>query len=84
MTAIETLKTMELGMDELDQAAGGVNRYKALNAKEGFIIYKVKAGDTLNKIARTYGCTVRELMAWNPKVTDKSMIYINEYLYIRA
>ena len=84
MSEFENMEAVELSMDELDQAAGGASRYAPLKSRIGFLIYKVKAGDTLTKIANTYRCTVSDIMRWNPKITDKSRIYANEYLYIRA
>ncbi len=84
MSEFENLEAMELSMDEMDKAAGGANRYKALTEKAGFIIYKVKAGDNLNRIANAHRCTVKQLLAWNPKITNANQIYVNEYLYIRA
>ena len=84
MSEFENMEALELSMDEMDKAAGGANRYKPLNEKAGFIIYKVKKGDNLSRIAAAHRCTVADLLRWNPKITDKSMIYINEYLYIRA
>ena len=84
MSEFENLEAMELSMDEMDQAAGGANRYKALTPKDGFFAYKVAKGDTLGKIAREFGCTVRDLMNWNPKITNVNQIYVNEFLYIRG
>ncbi len=84
MSEFKNDPVVELNVNELDQAAGGVNRYKRLNAKEGFIIYQVKPGDTLNKLATRYHCTVSDILRWNPKITNRNMIYDNEYLYIRA
>ena len=84
MSEFENMEALELSMDELDQAAGGASRYNRLAEKAGFIIYKVQKGDTLTKIAHTHRCTVADIMRWNPKITDKSRIYANEYLYIRA
>ena len=82
MSEFENLEAMELSMDEMDQAAGGANRYAPLRNKNGYIIYKVKAGDTLSRIAGQHRCTVSDILRWNPKITNKSRIYANEYLYI--
>ena len=74
------LNMKEMSVEELGEVAGGYTKPKE---KTGFIIYQVRKGDTLSKIARAHGCTERELMAWNPKITNKNRIYANEYLYIR-
>ncbi len=84
MSEFEKNEAMELNMEEMDQVAGGVNRFKTLTEKAGFIIYKVKKGDNLSRIANAHHCTVKDLLTWNPKITDKNQIFINEYLYIRA
>ncbi len=84
MSEFENMEALELSLEEMDQAAGGASRYAPLKAKTGYIIYKVKAGDTLSRIAGQHHCTVSDLMRWNPKITNKSRIYANEYLYIRA
>ncbi len=84
MSEFENTEAMELSLDEMNEAAGGANRYKALTEKAGFVVYKVVKGDNLSRIAAKHHCTVRELLAWNPKITDKNRIYVNEYLYIRA
>ena len=83
MTVFENIEAIELTEEQMSQADGGANRYKALTPKTGFIIYQVRKGDTLSKIARAHGCTERELMAWNPKITNKNRIYANEHIYIR-
>ncbi len=84
MSEFENFEAMELSMDEMDKVSGGAaDRFKPLTAKNGYTIYKVKKGDTLSKIASTHNCTVRELLAWNPKITNQNRIYANEYLYIR-
>ena len=83
MSEFENMEALELNMDELDKAAGGASRYAPLANKAGYIIYKVRKGDSLGKIAIAFHCTVPDLMRWNPKITDKSRIYANEYLYIR-
>ena len=84
MSEFENMEALELSMEEMDQAAGGASRYKPLSQKAGFIIYKVQRGDTLTRIAAAHRCTVADIMRWNPKITNKSRIYANEYLYIRA
>lgn len=46
--------------DVLSQAGSTDNKAK--------IMYKVKSGDYLHKIAIVYGCTIDDLLIWNPNV----------------
>ncbi len=84
MSGFENIEATELSPDEMNEAAGGVLRYKPLKEKAGFIVYRVRTGDTLIKLASSFKCSVRDIMDWNPKIRDKNRIYIDEYLYIRA
>lgn len=45
--------------------------------------YKVKAGDTLSKIAARYGTTVSRLVAINPKIKNPNLIYVGETIRVR-
>ncbi|HHV79435.1 MAG TPA: LysM peptidoglycan-binding domain-containing protein [Firmicutes bacterium] len=47
----------------------------------GFVLYRVKKGDTLSGIARKYGVTVEELIRWN-QIADSNMILAGEPLLI--
>ena len=84
MSEFENLEAMELSMEEMDQAAGGASRYAPLKNKAGYIVYKVRKGDTLIRIASAHHCTVNDILRWNPKISDKRVIYANESLYIRV
>ena len=81
MTEFENLEAVELSLDELAKIDGG---YKRPAERSGFIIYQIKKGDNLTRIAKAHGCSVNDLLKWNPKITDKSLIYAGDYLYIRA
>ncbi len=81
MTANDGIK--EMSMEQMDRAAGGASRYDRLPDRDGFMVYRVQSGETLWKIARKFGFTVEELMAWNPKITDRNCVYANEEIYIR-
>lgn len=72
--------TMELDLNEMSKVAGG---YKRPPEKKGFFIYQIKRGDTLGKIARNFNTTVALIMAWNPKIKNKNLIYAGDYLYIQ-
>ncbi len=38
------------------------------------VVYTVKSGDTLSKIAAAYGVTVEDILAANPSITDPNQI----------
>ncbi|MFL2137494.1 LysM peptidoglycan-binding domain-containing protein [Desemzia sp. FAM 23991] len=44
-------------------------------------IHVVKSGDTLNKIASTYGVSVNDLIGWN-NITNKNVIKVGQQIYI--
>ena len=69
----------ELSIEEMENVNGG---YKRPPAKPGYIIYKIRKGDNLTRIARAHGCTVNDILRWNPKITDRNKIYFDDYLYI--
>ena len=77
------LEALELSEEELAKVDGGVVQYRMPAEKRGFIIYQIGRGDTLNKIARHFGCTVSQIMAWNPYIENKNKIYTGAYLYIK-
>ena len=72
----------ELSAEQMTEVAGGA--FRMLPEKEGFIVYKIVSSDTLTRIAQRYRCTVNDLLRWNPKITNKNLIYTGDYLYIRA
>ena len=81
MTEFENMEAIELNLEDLDLATGG---YKRPAQKAGFIIYQIVKGDTLIRIASRFHCTVNDIMKWNPKITNKRLIYAGDYLYIKA
>lgn len=82
MSEFENLEAVELNLDEMNEIAGGA--FKPLPPKTGFIVYQISKGETLGRIAKRFGYTVKDLLNWNPKITDKNKIYYGDYLYIRA
>ncbi|MDF2690660.1 MAG: mltD, partial [Gammaproteobacteria bacterium] len=46
-------------------------------------IYRIKAGDTLSKIARKFNVSVQDLQRWN-KLNSRSKLYIGEIIAIRT
>jgi LysM repeat protein len=53
-----------------------------LEAKEGLLVQEVKDGDTLGKIAKEHGKTVKEIMDANPQIKDKNRLYAGERIYL--
>ena len=82
MSELENMEAIELSAEELNEVTGG--KFKPLPAKKGFIVYQISKGETLGRIAAHFGCTIKDLMAWNPKITDKNKIYYGDYLYIKG
>ena len=82
MSELENKEAIELSMDEMNEVAGGA--FKPLNPKRGFIVYQISKGETLGRIAKRFGYTVKDLLDWNPKIVDRNKIYYGDYLYIRA
>jgi len=83
MSENEIMAAIELSEEELMKVDGGVVQYRRPEPKEGFLIYQIQRGDTLNRIASYFDCTVRDIMAWNPYIVNPSRIYTGAYLYIR-
>ncbi len=42
----------------------------------------VKAGDSLSKIAATYGVTIDQILAANPKITNPNKIAVGDKIVI--
>lgn len=46
------------------------------------ILYTVKPGDTLSKIARRYNLTVRDIVSANPQISDPDKITVGQVICI--
>ena len=66
-------KINELNAEQLQEAAGGV--------QQGLIVYVVKKGDTLTKIAHRYGVTVADLVRWN-NIANPNLILVGQKIRI--
>jgi len=82
MSENELNVAIELSEEELKKVDGGAVQYRRPEEKPGFVIYKIKDGDTLSRIAGNHRCTVKDIMAWNPYIINPSRIYAGAYLYI--
>ena len=72
----------ELTLDEMNEISGGA--FKKPAAKAGYTIYQIKAHDTLIRIANKFGIkSYKEILKWNPKITNPRLIRTGDYLYIK-
>ena len=75
----------ELNLDEMENVSGGRGGSKTiLPAQPGLSVYQIVKGDNLTRIASAHRCTITELLKWNPKITNKNVIYAGDFLYIKV
>lgn len=55
---------------------------KVIFEKENHMLYKIKKGDTLSAIARTFGTSVNDIMAANPGIRNKNLIYTGDSIEV--
>jgi len=53
-------------------------------APAGTGVYIVVSGDSMSKIAAKYGMTLDKLLALNPQVTNRNLIFVNQKIYVTA
>lgn len=82
MENIAELEALELTAEDMSEVSGGAIQYKQPPEKLGFRIYQIGHGDNLNKIARHFGVTVKQILDWNPYIKNRNRIYAGAYLYI--
>ena len=75
---LEECSTFSSFLSEMDVETNGVT----LNVLNQVPIesYTIQAGDTLSKIAATYGTTVEKLMELNPSISDQNQIQADQEL----
>ena len=75
---LEECSTFSSFLSEMDVETNGVT----LNVLNQVPIesYTIQAGDTLSKIAATYGTTVEKLMELNPSISDPNQIQSDQEL----
>ncbi len=72
---------IETSIEEMEQVSGG---FKRPAEKPGFIIYQIQHGDTLIRIAQAHGISsYKEILKWNPKIKNPSLIITGDYLYLK-
>ena len=75
----------ELNMNELEQVIGGNDDggyARKPREKAGCWIYKIQSGDSLSRIAGTYGTSVNAIMSVNPELVNPNFIVAGHYIYI--
>ena len=76
----------ELNLEQIEEVTGGKNEMgmetKPKKMKAGCILYKIKRGDTLGKIAKAHGTTVKKIMAKNPNIVNENLIGMGCWLWI--
>ena len=75
----------EVNLNELENASGGRNEggYSYVpREKDGCVIYQIRRGDYLGKIAREFGVTVNAIMRANPELQNPDFIVTGCYIYI--
>ena len=73
----------ELSLEEMDTVFGGSGGSpRMLREKAGCIVYKIRSGDTLPKIARHYGTTAERIKAANSTIHNVNDITAGYYIYI--
>ena len=78
------METMELNLNEMENIVGGDGGYsKKPAAKKGFIIYQIKNGDNLTRIANNFRTTVDAIVKANRSViTNRNFIRAGFFIYI--
>ena len=74
-------------MNEMEEVTGGKNEggfTRKPKTKVGCMIYRIKSGDTLIKIAKRHGTTAQFLMKINPELVNRSYIVAGCYIYVPA
>ena len=73
----------ELNLNEMEQVTGGKGGSRTrLPDKKGYIVHRIKKGETLSGIADFYGTTVDEIMAENKTITNRNDITSGYYIYV--
>lgn len=59
------------------------NKYPKYSEQDERIIYRVKSGEYLGKIAKRYGCSVKKIQQWNSLKNDGIRVGQKLILYVR-
>lgn len=68
--------------DKYDKVQARVNEILGTTSSTSKQYYTVKSGDNLTKIAKRYGTTVNQLVAWN-NIKNKNLIYAGQKLRVK-
>ena len=81
---MENMENMELDLNAMEEVTGGAGGYsKKPAAKKGFVIYQIKGGENLTRIAAKFGTTVNAIVKANQAVIpNANFIRAGFYIYI--
>ncbi len=65
---------------EIESGKGRIEKIAGVTRRITYLYYRVRRGDTLERIARRYGTTVRQLKRWNKLRSDR--IYVGQRLIV--
>ena len=75
----------ELTLNEMENVVGGRGGSPTrLPDQAGLIVYKIRSGDKLGTIARTYNTTAEYLKSINHTITNINDITPGYYIYVPA
>ena len=79
----QDLEAFELKPEEIEGVTGGSGGSSTkLPPMPGFDVYRIKPGDTLGKIAQSYGTTADYLKKINPTIHNIYDITAGYYIYV--
>lgn len=75
----------EMNMNEMENVVGGQGGSPTrLPDVPGYLVYRIKSGDCLSRIAGRYGTTAEYLKAINPTIYNINDITAGYYIYVPA
>lgn len=76
---------IELNQEQMEKVSGGKNEGGYMRRppeRDGCMIYQVKPGETLGRIARANGTTVQEIMGVNKELKNANFLTPRAFIYI--
>lgn len=72
----------EVKSSNTTSSSSSTSKTSGSSSEQKYTTYKVKSGDTLSEIAQKYNTTVSKIMAANPSIKNKNLIYTGQTLKI--
>jgi hypothetical protein len=76
---------IELNEEQMEKVSGGKNEGGYMRRppeRDGCVIYQVKPGETLERIARANGTTVQKIMRVNKELKNENFLTPRAFIYI--